>query len=205
MIDFGLSRSDSRRATRAHADDRGLGRRRAGLVTPCPWCAGGVPDKRQIHESLAELLLAAHRAAQLELRCLGDGLDPDAMRRSMKGSGLRLASRSAKWVAVIVHGGMSCRHRGGRAALQPWSGAISSVVAWGGPAACRIPWTNLIVTHIMKATHRPYHKHKPRERGPCAMCRVQFWAWRADRRYCSDRCRVRAMRKRVELRDAVLP
>jgi hypothetical protein len=58
------------------------------LVLHADWVR--VSDKGQIQESFAELLL-----------------DP-AMRRSVKGSGLRLASRSAKWVAVIVHGGISC-------------------------------------------------------------------------------------------------
>ena len=81
----------------------GLGRGGAPVCSRLIPGAGGARDKGQFPQSLTELLLAAHRATQLQFCGLIDTFHPEAVSRSMKGAGLRFASRSAKWAAIIVH------------------------------------------------------------------------------------------------------
>jgi hypothetical protein len=81
-------------------------RRAVGGLVTSPSCGrrACVSDEGQFPKPLAELLFAGRRAAQCQLGGLGDALHPEAVRRPVKGPSLRLASRSAKWVKVIVHG-----------------------------------------------------------------------------------------------------
>jgi hypothetical protein len=66
-------------------------------------CPSGLSEEWQFGHSLAELLLAAHWAAQSQLRRFGAMLNAKGMRRPVKGGGLGLPSRGAKWVSVM-HG-----------------------------------------------------------------------------------------------------
>jgi Phage integrase family len=65
-----------------------------------------IPEKRQFPKPFAKLLFAGRRAAQPQLRCLGDTLRFEAMCGPVERSGFRFASRSAKLFGrvPVVHG-----------------------------------------------------------------------------------------------------
>jgi hypothetical protein len=90
-----------------------LGSGRIILAWPRSWpILRRGPCSRQGHPAvLAELLLAAHKAAQYQLRSLSGTLRPEAVRRSVKGAGLGLANGRAKWVVIVQVWGLSIDRR----------------------------------------------------------------------------------------------